>query len=64
MKPSYRLFLIVNPERHFSLKREGGLSDPRGVGELLAFDRSKHLLEDLFERASLGYEWPFPTMDV
>ena len=29
-----------------------------------AFQRSKHLLEDLFERASRCYEWLVPTLDV
>jgi len=29
-----------------------------------AFHRSKHLLEDLFERASRCYEWLLPTLDV
>jgi hypothetical protein len=61
------LVLIVNPGRHFFFKGGRKIWRAPGSSVLLggrAFHRSKHLLEDLFERASRGYEWLVPTLDV
>jgi hypothetical protein len=56
--------LIVNPETEIHIQGGGGFGRPLGRGVCRAFDRSKHLLEDLFERASRCYELLVLTRDV
>ena len=41
-----------------------GCTGERCTPQVKAFHRSKHLLEDLFERAFRCYEWLVPTLDV
>src|SRR5438309_2024480 len=49
----------------FFFKGEGrGCTGKRCTPRVRAFHRSKHLLVDLFERASRCYEWLVPTLDV